>query len=65
MGVKYYGTTPEKVTCRWISKGIVRTVRSNAAGTTPWIGLLNYGNGDCDNEATLTINGNTKTIVLR
>ena len=27
--------------------------------------LLDYGNGDCDNEATVTINGETYTIYLR
>lgn len=55
----------KKFTCRWISKGVVRTVRSNASTTTPWVAILNYGNGDCDNQATLKINGRTKTITLR
>lgn len=27
--------------------------------------LLDYGNGDCDNEATVTVNGETTTIYLR
>jgi hypothetical protein len=43
--------------CRWISKGIVRTIRKNQTSSSPWIGVLNYGNGDCDKKAVLTING--------
>ena len=35
---------------------------SNATGKTM---LLNYGNGACDNTATVTVNGRTKTITLR
>lgn len=46
-------------TCRWISKGIV-SIRVN--GT---VGILDYGNGACDSEAVLTINGTSRTIKLR
>jgi hypothetical protein len=46
-------------TCRWISKGTVK-IRVNDT-----VGLLDYGNGDCDNEATLTVNGTSRTIKLR
>jgi hypothetical protein len=46
-------------TCRWISKGIVRITRNADAS------VLNYGDGTCDNKATLTINGITKEIRLR
>lgn len=49
----------KKFTCRWISKGIVR-IRFNDT-----VGLLNYGNGDCNNKATITINGVTREITLR
>jgi hypothetical protein len=48
----------KKFTCRWISKGVIR-FRINT--TT---GLLNYGNGGCDNKATLTVNGRTVEITL-
>lgn len=48
----------KKFTCRWISKGVIRfRVNSNT-------GLLNYGNGECDNKAILTVNGRTVEITL-
>lgn len=50
----------KKFTCKWISKGIV-TVTYNGVVVTK----LNYGNGDCDNKATLTINGQTINITLK
>ncbi len=46
-------------TCRWISKGIIK-IRVNDT-----VGTLDYGNGTCDNEAVLTINGASRTIKLR
>lgn len=49
----------KKFTCRWISKGIIRVTHNGKTGT------LDYGNGDCDNQAVLTVNGNTKVITLR
>jgi hypothetical protein len=49
----------KRTTCRWISKGILQ-FRHNAA-----VGTLNYGDGTCDNEAVLTVNGRTKIITLR
>lgn len=45
--------------CRWAVRGEVRITRN---GNT---GILNYGNGTCDNQATMTINGNTINITLR
>lgn len=54
----------KKYTCRWISKGKVRTVREGLPSNTPWVALLDYGTGTCDNQATLTINGNTQQITL-
>ncbi|HMO33559.1 MAG TPA: hypothetical protein PKE07_11250 [Lacibacter sp.] len=49
----------KRFACRWISKGIVR-IKYNAV-----FGLLDFGDGRCDNKATLTINGRTKEITLR
>ena len=46
-------------TCRWFSKGTVKTTRNDV------VAILNFGNGSCDNDATLTINGRTKAIKLR
>lgn len=53
-------TTPLRVeaNCPHIVSGVVTTVRNDNTAT------LNYGNGDCDNQATLTVNGNTTTITL-
>lgn len=48
----------KKFTCRWISKGVMR-VRFNDTNA-----LVNYGNGNCDNKATVTINGRTFEITL-
>jgi len=39
--------------------GIVEIVKNDATAT------LDYGNGECDKLATITINGVTKEIVLR
>lgn len=54
----------KRFNCRWISKGRVRVVRQSLASNTPWVGILDYGAGLCDNQATLTINGNTHQITL-
>jgi hypothetical protein len=54
----------KKYSCRWISKGRVRTIREGLPANTPWVNLLDYGTGVCDNQATLTINGNTQQITL-
>ena len=54
----------KKFTCRWISKGRIRTVRQGLPQNTPWVAVLDYGTGTCDNQATLTINGNTRQITL-
>jgi hypothetical protein len=45
--------------CRWIKKGVVTLIRNNNSAT------LNYGDGTCDNKATITINGQTFEITLR
>jgi hypothetical protein len=49
----------KKYTCKYISKGIVRIIYNNTIKVD-----LNYGSGDCDNKATLTINGVTVQIKL-
>jgi hypothetical protein len=54
----------KKFVCRWISKGRVRTVRQGLPANTPWVAILDYGAGNCDNQATLTINGNSHQITL-
>ena len=45
--------------CRWISQGTVE-IRVNET-----VGLLNFGNGACDNAATVTVNGVSREITLR
>jgi hypothetical protein len=49
----------KRFTCRWVSKGKIAITRNNLTG------VLDYGNGTCDNTATLTIAGQTFTINLR
>ncbi len=48
-----------KFTCRWAVKGQVKIKRNTRTS------LLDYGNGTCDDQATLTINGNVHSITLR
>ncbi len=49
----------KKRSCRWFVQGIVQiTVGSENA-------VLDYGEGVCDDQATLTVNGETTTITLR
>jgi hypothetical protein len=54
-----------RFTCRWIVRGRVKTVRINTSTTGPWVAYLDFGNGACDNLATVTINGVTYQITLR
>ncbi|HPG10994.1 MAG TPA: hypothetical protein PLU37_05645 [Chitinophagaceae bacterium] len=54
----------KRILCRWLVKGRVRTVRVNASTNTPWVAILDFGNGQCDNQATLSINGQTFQITL-
>lgn len=54
----------KKASCRWIVKGKIRTVRRNLSNTSPWVAVLDFGNGTCDNIATLNVNGNIRTITL-
>jgi hypothetical protein len=55
----------KKFTCRWISQGVIKTGRENLASNSQWFGVLDYGSGNCDNHATLTINGVKYEITLR
>ncbi|MBL0268925.1 MAG: hypothetical protein IPP99_09740 [Chitinophagaceae bacterium] len=53
-----------RFTCRWIVKGRIRSVRANLPSNSPWIAILDFGAGNCDNQAVLTINGNSRQITL-
>lgn len=55
----------KKFTCRWISQGVIKTGRENLASNSQWFGVLDYGSGNCDNHASLTINGVKYEITLR
>lgn len=55
----------KRFVCRWIVKGTIKTVRRNANANSPWVAILNFGNGNCDNQAVITINGVSHQITLR
>ena len=55
----------KRFTCRWISQGVIKTGRENLASNSQWFGVLDYGYGNCDNRATLTVNGVKYEITLR
>jgi hypothetical protein len=48
----------KKIACRWFVKGSVNITRNARTA------LLDFGNGNCDNQATLTSNGQTVNITL-
>jgi hypothetical protein len=54
----------KRFNCRWIVKGRIRTVRINTPVTSPWVAVLDFGPGTCDNHATITINGVSHQITL-
>ena len=54
----------KRFNCRWISKGRVRTVRVSTSSTGPWVAVLDFGSGTCDNQAVITINGVPHQITL-
>lgn len=56
-------TTPviRKMNCKWRGAGII-TIHWNQK---PDAATLDYGDGSCDNQATLTYKGHTKTITLK
>jgi hypothetical protein len=55
----------KRFNCFWIVKGTIKTTRTTLSTNSPWISILDFGQGNCDNIATLTINGQTTTIHLR
>jgi hypothetical protein len=56
--VKIDSALVRKLSCAYIGKGVLTvTVNSHAA-------KVNYGNGDCDNKALLTVGDKTKEITL-
>lgn len=59
-------TTPliKRFTCRWISQGVIKVRRETLASNSQWTAVLDYGAGNCDFYATLTINGTTNQIQL-
>jgi len=54
----------KRFNCRWIVKGKIRTVRLNTTNS-PWVAVLDFGDGNCDNRAVITINGIRHEITLR
>jgi len=59
-------TTPlvKKFSCHWLVKGIIRIARITLTTNSPWIATINYGTGDCDDNAVVTINGIAHNITL-
>ncbi len=47
------------VSCSWIDSGVVEVTRTGKPTRT-----LDYGNGTCDHDATVTINGTSRAITL-
>ncbi len=54
----------KKFSCHWIVKGILKVVRQNLSNSSIYAGTLNYGNGNCDNKAIVTVNGVPHEITL-
>jgi len=54
----------KRFNCRWIARGTVKTVRLNTTTNNTWQAVLNFGNGQCDNLAVITINGVSHQITL-
>ena len=53
----------KRFNCRWFVRGQVRQNRANSSNGS-WAALLDFGNGQCDNQAVVTINGVTHNITL-
>lgn len=49
----------KRFTCRWFSKGKIAIRRTNSD-----VAVIDYGTGQCDNKATITINGVVLEITL-
>jgi hypothetical protein len=58
-------TLTRRFTCRWIAKGTIKTTVTGLASGTQRAGVLDFGDGTCDNQAVLSVNGNKHQIVLR
>jgi len=54
----------KKFTCRWIVEGVLNVGRTGTSNNSDFRASLDYGNGDCDRKATITINGQTREISL-
>jgi len=54
----------KKFACFWIVQGSIRTTRINTSVTDKWVAELDFGKGDCDNKAVITINGVPHNITL-
>ncbi|WP_157473879.1 hypothetical protein [Flavihumibacter petaseus] len=50
----------KRFSCRWISKGKQAIQRNQGPQ-----GILDFGNGDCDDKATITVNGVSVEITLK
>ncbi len=53
-----------RFTCRYIVRGKMSSTRINSNTNSPWTAILDFGNGPCDNQALLTINGQSTQITL-
>lgn len=54
----------KRVTCRWIVRGKIKTVRISSTTANSWVAVLDFGNGTCDDQAVITINGVSHQITL-
>lgn len=54
----------KKFSCRWVVQGQISTVRENSRVNTPWVAVLDFGSGNCDNKASVSINGTVYEISL-
>ena len=53
----------KRFNCRWFVRGSLRQKRVNSSSNT-WDAVLDFGNGTCDNQAVVTVNGVTHNITL-
>lgn len=54
----------KRFNCRWIVKGRIRTVRGTNTASPLWVAILDFGQGTCDNQAVIIINGVPHNISL-
>ncbi|RYY98121.1 MAG: hypothetical protein EOO11_08975 [Chitinophagaceae bacterium] len=54
----------KRFSCRWFSAGVVSSGRTGLPASSPWIGKLSYGQGQCDNLASFAVNNSTYQISL-